>query len=244
MTLRSSPSGFWSVTGAGGRPSAAMSFGETKPKVTASERPDLDGARGARGLGRARGARRLRADRRAAPSGSLSTPRTRITSSIRSASPSTSGRCVGAATSASASSPLGRARVTSKPRRVRMPVASAKRDGAPSSAFMRRARRRMGAGRRAGRPRGGCPGTALPRASAVSSARRVGEHVGHVGRVDAALEAVARLGVERVPARRAADAARREVRALEQHAPGRRADLAALAAHHRPRARPGPRRRR
>ncbi len=60
---------------------------------------------------------------------------------------------------------------------------------------------------------------------------RVREDVREIVRVDAALEAVAGLAVEAVAAARSADAARGEVRALDEHAGGGVADLAPLAAH-------------
>ncbi len=60
----------------------------------------------------------------------------------------------------------------------------------------------------------------------------VGEHVGHAGRIDAPLEAVARLGVEPVPPRAPPHAARPEVGALEQDPLRRGPDLARPAAHH------------
>jgi hypothetical protein len=63
-------------------------------------------------------------------------------------------------------------------------------------------------------------------------AHGLGERLGHAGRIDAALEPVARLGVQPMPAARAPHASRGEVGALEEHARRRVDDLAALPAHH------------
>src|SRR5271165_1238428 len=52
-----------------------------------------------------------------------------------------------------------------------------------------------------------------------------------VAPIDAALEAMARLGVQAVASRRATHAARIEVRALEKDAFGRRSDLAVTTPH-------------
>jgi hypothetical protein len=65
------------------------------------------------------------------------------------------------------------------------------------------------------------------------------EHARNGRVIDATFEAMARLGMEPLPARRAADATRRKVRALEQDAPRLVADFAVFSAHdtresHRP----------
>ena len=82
------------------------------------------------------------------------------------------------------------------------------------------------------------PGLDDARARATPSARLAHERRGprergvRVAPVDASLEAMARLGVQPVPARRAPDPARLEIGALEEHAAGLRRDLALAAAHH------------
>ena len=95
------------------------------------------------------------------------------------------------------------------PARARMPVASVNGTSTPSSAFIRRAR--SGCTRRpaTGTPATIVPGTALAARELREQAGRVRQHVGHVRRVHPALEAVARLGVDGVPPRRTAHAARR-----------------------------------
>ena len=74
--------------------------------------------------------------------------------------------------------------------------------------------------------------TAVPCAELGDQRGGVREHAAHVGRVDAALEAMAGIGVQAGALARPAHRARIEVRALDQHALRAGVDLGVLAAHH------------
>ena len=243
MTLRSSLSGFLTTTVAAGRANVSRSFGETKAYVSASESPRFSAASAT-----SRSSSPARRGRRGSAAGSevgtRSKPRTRATSSMRSTSLVTSGRNETPRTSALADGPEPLV-TTGKPRRSRMRRGLVERHRhAEQRVEPRRAQRDRGQRRAPARARGSRPSRCgRPQARRAAPSARSSTR-GERSEVDAALEAVARLGVQALTARRAAHATRREVRALEQHARRSGADLAVLAAHHARERRRGPRRRR
>ena len=232
-------------TAGAGAPIFASVASSRKPYVIASASP-MRHRRGARAREQVLARRPFArgADGAGAPPGSRRTRARAPTSSMRSISRAMSGRCVGTREvrrAAAPSSARTRAAEALEDRDRLVSTARRPRGSAPSRA---RAERNDASARAAWPARESRPSTARAPGELGRERRRVREHLLDVARIDPALEAVARLRVQPVPPRRAPDSARVEVRALEEDALRRRADLAVRRPHDPRERRPAPRRRR
>ena len=226
MTLWASDMGFRSATAGGGAETISSARRETNPNVSASLSPSSTAAARARARESSRPPTSVPGRMAGSTDGIDSSPRTRDPSTT-STSRVTSGRCVGPrAPSPRGWTPRPQSR-GGRPRRRSPPARRARRGAA-------RCERGAPARTRRHLTRDG-DAHVRDRASArerLHQRRRSAEGALGVSVIDAALEAVARLGVQPVAPRRAPHAPRIEERALEEHAGRRGADLRVGSAHH------------